>query len=53
MGQRYKGIHSKDNLNENSYSKRFEFYLENEMTREVCPITTIHSLSFNYLKMHE
>ena len=31
MGQRNKGIHSKDNLNENSYSKRFEFYLEHEM----------------------
>ena len=31
MGQRYKGIHSKDNLNENCFSKRFEFYLEHEM----------------------
>ena len=33
MGQRYKGIHSKDNLNENYFSKRFEFYLEHEMVR--------------------
>ena len=31
MGQRYKGIHSKDNLNENYFSKRFQFYSEHEM----------------------
>ena len=31
MGQRNKGIHSKDNLNENYFDKRFEFYLEHEM----------------------
>ena len=31
MGQRYKGIHSKDNLNENYFDKRFEFYIEHEM----------------------
>ena len=33
MGQRNKGIHSKDNLNENYFSKRFEFYLKHEMIR--------------------
>ena len=31
MEQHYKGIHSKDNLNENYFDKRFEFYLEHEM----------------------
>ena len=33
MGQSNKGIHSKDNLNENHFDKRFEFYLEHEMGR--------------------
>ena len=31
MGQRNKGFHSKDNLNEIYFSKRVEFYLEHEM----------------------
>ena len=32
MGQRNKGIHSKDNLNENYFDKRFESYSEHENT---------------------